>query len=796
MKLLAPLALILAILLPTWAESRSPAPRVITVGIIYDGPSFLSSEVVDILKKEVMALMAGEFDIRFLEPLSGGWTKEGVSTALDTLYADPGVDFVFPLGIISATVTGSRQDIPKPTIIPFVTDNLLQGMPESEGTSGVLNLSYIAAASNVPRDIGIFRDIVEFSRITLLLSEVMLEGAPEIFLNLRGSIEAMGVEPVLVKVGDDPREALLTLPPDTEAVYIAPLVELTNEQFLHIVNEINSRGIPSFALLGRRDVEKGVLAGIQQNLDLQRICRRSALNMQRVLLGEEAGSLPITFTHTEELVINMSTARKIGFSPTWHVFTEAFVINEDIMETGRHRTLLGVVQESVAKNLDLLAADRSVSAGREEVALAISALLPQSDISARTSLIDADRAEGSFGSSPERSLVGSISLSQLIFSEPTISNVSIQKKRQRAREQDRETLKLDIVEATAVAYLDYLRLLNVERIRRENLKLSRSNLDLSEIRRSIGVATSAEVYRWQSEIATDRIDLVRSKSDRRRAEALLNRLLHRPIDEVFTVEDIGLLDPAFMTGDPRLDPHVNNPVALQRFTEFVVEEGFRNSPELKSLDATTEAQSRVLISTVNSFWAPTVSAVADLSKRLAEGGAGASPAPIPGLTIPDDLQWSLTLQATFPLFRGGAKIAEYKRAREGLFNLRLQRASVLERVEERVRDAMYNASASYPSIEFSRDAANAARKNLDLVLDSYSRGTVSILDLLDAQSSSLQADLNASNAVYTFLIDLMGVERASGNFWFLMDTAGRDGWFERMKEVLSGLKEGEGYIRY
>ena len=89
--------------------------------------------------------------------------------------------------------------------------------------------------------------------------------------------------------------------------------------------------------------------------------------------------------------------------------------------------------------------------------------------------------------------------------------------------------------------------------------------------------------------------------------------------------------------------------------------------------------------------------------------------------------------------------------------------------------------SSYPGIRLSRDAAEAARKNLDLVKDSYSRGVMSILDLLDAQNASLVAELGAANAVYDFIVDLMEVERSVGRFTFFMNPDEVESFFKRLE---------------
>ena len=63
--------------------------------------------------------------------------------------------------------------------------------------------------------------------------------------------------------------------------------------------------------------------------------------------------------------------------------------------------------------------------------------------------------------------------------------------------------------------------------------------------------------------------------------------------------------------------------------------------------------------------------------------------------------------------------------------------------------------------------AAAARRNLDGALDAYAKGLATILDLLDAQNAALISDQVAATSVFDYVIDLMQVERAKGEFQFL-----------------------------
>ncbi len=61
---------------------------------------------------------------------------------------------------------------------------------------------------------------------------------------------------------------------------------------------------------------------------------------------------------------------------------------------------------------------------------------------------------------------------------------------------------------------------------------------------------------------------------------------------------------------------------------------------------------------------------------------------------------------------------------------------------------------------------------------------LSIIDLLDAQNQALSADLDAANAVYNFLIDFMGVERAIGEFVTFMPEDSRQEWLKKVRTAI------------
>jgi outer membrane protein TolC len=533
-------------------------------------------------------------------------------------------------------------------------------------------------------------------------------------------------------------------------------------------------------------VERGLLATANPDI-FPRYTRRIALSVHRILLGEEPATIPVTMPAQERLTINMATARAIGVYPNWSVVTEANLINETRERIERVLDLNGAVQEALSVNLDLAAKERFLKAGEKDVSIARSNLLPQVDLSALGVQIDKDRADASFGQQAEQTVSGSVSVTQLIYSEPVWANYSIQKNLHRSRMSEMEQLRIDIAQSAATAYLNVLRAKTFERIQKQNLNLTRSNLELARIRESIGTARAAEVLRWESELASNRRDVISTSAERNVAEISLNRILRRPAEEPFETMDVDLEDPHLLLSQGRLMKFAENQWDFKILRKFMVEEAIEYSPEIQGLDAAIAAQDRVSRSAGRAFWQPTVALQAEVSNRFVREGAGSDPLSLPSsfaelLASPDDTDWSIGLSVSFPLFNGGDKFARRSQAVQKLAQLRLERAAVVDRIEQRVRSALHLAGASYAGIQQARLAADAAEQSLDLMIDAYSRGAATIIDLIDAQNAALIASEVAASAVYDFLIDLMEVERSIGKAVLQMTDAERDAFFTRIEQ--------------
>ena len=774
---------------PAGAQMSACDPCV--VGVVLDSRWARNTETLAAVESAVVELMASRFDVVFpaAKRRVGNSTLADVDAAVGASLADPGVDLVLAVGPVATTSAGRRDSLPKPVVGVFALDPGLQGapvvvLPDGERVSGRRNLSYITFPNDLVDDVRRLREVVPFDRITFLVSEPLLDASPGFEARLHDAVAQLGSQRVLaevVRVRASAAEVLAAIPPAADVVYVTRLAQLSPDEFERLIRGLNARRLPTFSSMGRHEVEAGLLMSLYDDADFRRLGRRVALHLQQLLRGENAGALSIDFRRDRRLTLNMATARAIGVYPDWRVLTEAELLHDAPPVAGGHLSLATAAREALAANLDLAADERGMAAGRQSVRESRAVLRPRVSTSGVAERIDPDRATASFGILPAWLAGGSVGVSQLLYSDAALAEVEIQEHRQKTREQSLAERRLDIVHAAAVGYLDVRRAVAFERIQRENLAMTRSNLDLAASRQRIGVARASEVIRWENEVATSRRGVIDAGARRRVAEIALNRLLHRPLEESFETSAIGMGAPGLLSS-ATFERYACNPFAFALFRDFLAREGLARSPELRQFDAAIAAQARAVLAARRAYRTPTVTAQGNLT-ALAQPVVG--DIDLGGLHLalprPSRLNWSVGVSASLPLFEGGARRAARARANRELEELRLRRRASAERIEQRIRSALHLAGASYAGIELASDAAGAARRNLALVTGAYEEGDVSILDLLDAQHAVLMAEQGAANAVYEHLIDRMDVQRAYGRFGFFADAAEIAGFTGRLQ---------------
>lgn len=756
------------------------------VAVIIDGPSDLFARNVELLRNEYVELSGGA-KLSFPEQATfvGDYSVATAKKLLDRALNDSRFSVVVGFGFYVGVAVAETEALSKPVFLPVAAPDI-QGLPRDGERSGRKNLSYLTGLFDLERDLRRFRDVIRIEKTGFVVDSIFVPDEKQVaqtLVALSGSEEP----PTLIMVGDTPQSIVEAIPADVKAVYLGPLPRLKGTDIPVLIEALNERKIPSYASEGRAWVDLGAFTTLVPADEEQRRLRKVALNILETQDGSKPADMSTVFEQRAQLAINMKTARRIQFYPRFELMTEAELVDDDVEDRGERISLRSAVQDALDANLDLSAVRRDIAIAEADFRSSWGEYLPSASLSANADWIDPDVASSFFDA--ERQISYSPSLEQLIYSPRVVNNIASQNANRRRAVASVDSERLDTVSDTATAYLDVLRARTQEKISRDNLRLTRANLALAEIRVDIGTSGPEEVFRWQTEIANSRSDVIFASASRNQAEIVLNRFRNQPLEaKITTAEPLEPDEGLILSDDVR--GFVDNPWSFKVFRTFMAEEAKRNAPELVELNATIESTEATLDGQVQELFLPTLAASAGVSHVPIRGGVGSEDLPgVAGIPGRVDWQWQAGISLSFDL--DYPQFADIQSSRASVRQLEYQRDSIGQRVEERVRSALHQVSASLANVSLSEDAARASDQNLKLVQVKYRQGTVDVITLIDAQSEALSAKLNAANAVYDFLADFVEVERATGVFQFLSSEEEQKAFIDRLQSFAMTKRDSE-----
>src|SRR5262249_32957722 len=141
---------------------------------------------------------------------------------------------------------------------------------------------------------------------------------------------ALGIEIMIVQVDNDLAAAVAAIPPDADAVYVTGLQRHGDDDVRALANALIARRLPSFSVLGKTELEDGLLmtTGGGEG-DRARAARRVALMLERIGRGEDPATFDVGFPAERRVAFNMRTAQALGFSPGFQFLLDAEQLHGD-----------------------------------------------------------------------------------------------------------------------------------------------------------------------------------------------------------------------------------------------------------------------------------------------------------------------------------------------------------------------------------------------------------------------------------------------------------------------------------
>lgn len=766
-----------------------PQPKkIVTVAIVRGAYSREFARFYDAMAMELEALMDESTQVIFdtSPQFSAGGDIKQLKQALMAALEDPTIDIIFtPSFMITQVATDPEIKLTKPVISGFIQKADFFGVKYSkDGKSIVPNLTYIVVPQGLQDDLTAFEKLVEFKEVVALIDDVIYATTPYIQQSAEILGQKLGFKIKIMPI-TSVEKTLSLLDDKTQAVYYTSLVTLSEDNYQKLIDGVNKKKIPSFALLGYDSVAQGVLAGLTPDL-IPRLAKRTALNIQQVILGTSPNELTVFMPVTERLQINMETALKIDFEPDIKVITYSDLINEDKAINGEPLTIEEAMLYALHYNIDIAIDSEDVEIAKQNQRIILSHMLPQLNLNIKYNQIDEGRALAAGGLPPEKQKLAGFTITQMLFDDQIISQYRAAGKLLQKANYDREQLFLDIMEQAGNRFLDYLFAGMILQIQKENFKLVLENLILAKLRKEVGTSGMEDIYRWEIEEASKRATILALKTRMMQALSELNRFMGYDERKKWFPEYIPLDQGMMGYFSKELLPELNKQSKIERFLTFSINYSMQREPALKAYDQLIASQEILVQREVRSNYTPNIYASFELNHEL--GRHGLPPPP----TVRKDT-WSGQILMTVPIYDGFGGYFRTKKAIADLDQARLGQVKIAQLLEERVLNSIYAVESSLPRIRLTQVAVDKATANLMLVRGNYSAGIANLLDLIDAQTQSLQQQENAANAQIQYIRDVIGFQRSIAWFEFFKTEEERRGWLEEVKKALhSNVKQTSG----
>ena len=738
------------------------AKKPITIAVLDD----VSSAEINLVRQrhlsELTTLVGGDFELTFID-FTFDWSASDYSKQLNRIYRNPNIDMVLVMGVAANQVVVKRDSFPKPTFLPFVLERELIKAPfkkidgSNNGVSNKRNLSYLTYTDQFFDSLSALKKVVNFTDIAIIGDQVLFKALPNDFLGNASVDGELSISVVEHDGVDD--DLLVKIRASTDAVMIGYLPRMSDNKINRLVESLTEKGIPTFSYLEEGLVEQGLLATPLNGTVYLFTARRNALNMQAVMFGEPASQQPVVVETKAKLTINENTASRLGIAIDFQVLVDADVISFGVGQKKDQWGLIQITELALEQNLDLKGMAFDLSLQQNEQSIAKSQWLPQLSLNGSQLSRRSDSSAVKSGFFQDEATDVSVRLEQTLYSDQQWANLTIQKIRSKAAKEQYRQAQLDTIREASLAMADVLQAQSVAAIQQESLAFSEKNLNLAEDRASTGASSSADQYRWETQVANAKSSVFESFSNVLITKQNLNRILNRDITDELDISPIDMDASMVYTAKESFDL-MDNTTTFEKVYLFGINKTFDNAPEISRLEYAIQAKQRELKVLKRQRWMPDLSLNGQLSENLDSQNDL--------LNDTDGRDWQLTLNARIPFYQGGKIRAQQKRAELELAQLDNQLNSVKQRLAQNLRASMNSLVTSLFNLQFTREASSAASRSLSLVTDSYNKGALQVVDLLDAQNASISADLAQVQAFIAYFRSNIEMQRTVGVFEFLM----------------------------
>lgn len=260
------------------------------------------------------------------------------------------------------------------------------------------------------------------------------------------------------------------------------------------------------------------------------------------------------------------------------------------------------------------------------------------------------------------------------------------------------------------------------------------HLDNVQAQYNVGTKAKVDVLSSDVSLANAKTTAITSDNNVAVAESNLNNILGLPLETKLNLADHQL-------------PFDTYNISLQEATDYAM----KYRPEvLQAAIAVQQAERNIDIA--NAGNKPTVSVT---------GGNNWADNTFPGIDA-NKRSWNIGAGVTYNFYDGGATKAKVNQAKQDLLVARETEQKTREAVQLEVKQAYLNIRSAAQKVEETQTVVDQARENYRIQNIRYQAGVGINLDVLDAQLSLNEAQVNHIQALYDYNVGIAKLEQVMG----------------------------------
>lgn len=405
---------------------------------------------------------------------------------------------------------------------------------------------------------------------------------------------------------------------------------------------------------------------------------------------------------------------------------------------GSADTLHQALISAYSNNPTLNAARAGQRAQHETVSQALAGRRPNIDATTTLGLqTQRNFQSGGFGSGgfndDFKTGSASVTITQNLFNGFQITNnIKSAESGVRAGRESLRNIEQTVLQQTVTAYSDVLRDREILRLQTRNVAFSREQLRAARAQAEVGEGTRTDVALAEANLADSLSELAASKSALKSSEATYLQVIGHVARKLSPASDAA----------KHLPKTLNSALSI----------GLKQHPLIRAAQHNVDAgQFNVKVS--EGTLLPSVSLNGSLQRNFQVGTADSNAD-----------AGSVTANVTIPIFQGGARFSNIRQAKELVSQLRIQVDEVRRNIDQLIRASWAALVASRSQISSAQTNVRASQVALDGLVEERKVGEATTLDVLNAQSNLITAQVGLANARRDRIVASYAVLSSIGHF--------------------------------